>query len=482
MIDADACYKALCARDDRFDGLFYVGVKTTGVYCRPICPARTPGRARCDFFDSAAAAESQGFRACFRCRPELAPGVSSVDQIPRLVRAATAKIDAGALNDGSLEALARSLGVSGRHLRRAMESELGVSPVALAQSRRLALARSLLRDSAMPVTEVAFAAGFSSIRRFNAAFRAALGRAPSALRRARAKEGDDGISLRLDHRPTLDFSAMLAFLRHRAIAGVEVIDDLSYGRTVSLGGSVGWARVTREGARNALRVRVSRALAPRLMELVSRLRGLFDLDARPDVIDAHLSQDPTLRPCVQARAGMRVPGAFDGFEMAVRAVLGQQVSVKAATTLSGRVAERFGAEVSTEIPGLTRLFPRAEVLAAADVSALRALGITEARARAIMGLAKAVAAGEIELARGADPERVMDSLVKLDGFGPWTASYVAMRALGWPDAFVAHDLAVQKALGVSTAREAEALGARWSPWRAYAVMHLWNGVSQGEKR
>lgn len=474
MIDEEACYKALTARDRRFDGVFFVGVHSTGVYCRPICPARTPGKARCVFFRTAPEAEHQGFRACFRCRPELAPGVAAVDAIPQLVREASARIREGYLVDRSLDDLARSLGVSARHLRRAMEASLGVSPLALWQSQRLGLARRLLQDGAMRVTDVAFASGFASVRRFNTAFAGAFGCAPSALRRgARARHEDDAIVLRLDHRPPLDWPALLGFLRARAVVGVEQIDATAYARRVSLGDVVGWVRVSPHASRDALVATLSRSLAPRVLEVVERLRVLFDLDARPDVIASELSHDPVLGPRVAARPGLRVAGAFDGWEMAVRAILGQQVSVAAATTLCGRLTDALGAVVDDERTSGERYFPAARAVVEAGASRIADMGIARPRAEALVALARGCEDGVIELRRGCDPERTVARLQTIDGIGPWTAHYIAMRALGWPDAFVANDLVVRRRLGVSTAREAERRAERWRPWRAYGVMHLW---------
>jgi AraC family transcriptional regulator of adaptative response / DNA-3-methyladenine glycosylase II len=476
-LDADTCYRALCARDRRFDGLLYVGVTTTGVYCRPICPARTAGRTRCQFFARAAEAERAGFRACFRCRPELAPGLAPVDSVPRLVRAATEQIEAGFLNQRSVEDLATELGVTARHLRRALEAELGVTPVELAQTRRLALAKQLLHDTKLPLAQVAFASGFASVRRFNAAFQRRFGRAPSALRKHRSTSASDFIALRLDYRPPLDWEALLAFLAGRAIPGVERVSGGEYARSVSLGGLEGWLAVTADPAQPSLRARVSVSLAPVLMEVAARLRALFDLDAQPSAVAAHLQREALLAPLLRRRPGLRVPGAFDGFEMAVRAVLGQQISVRAATTLCGRLVAGFGRPVELGVGGLERIFPGAERLATASIEQVRALGVTAMRARTLLGLAVAVAEGRLELSGRADPELAIARLCELPGIGPWTAHYLAMRALRWPNAFPAADLVLCKALGVSSARRAEARAASWQPWRAYAVMHLWQASS-----
>jgi AraC family transcriptional regulator, regulatory protein of adaptative response / DNA-3-methyladenine glycosylase II len=471
-------HRALSARDRRFDGVFFVGVTTTGVYCRPVCPARTPRQDRCRYFARAAEAEREGFRACFRCRPELAPGQAAVDSVSRLVRAAVAKIEAGYLNDRSISELAASLGVSDRHLRRALERELGVTPVELVQTKRLALAKQLLHDTALPLTSVAFAAGFGSVRRFNALFAERFRCSPRALRRkgAPAAGGEGGLELRLDYRPPFDIEGVFDFLRPRVIPGVELIDGSTYLRSAVVDGVAGWVSVTPDEKRPSLRANVSLSLAPKLMQVAARLRSLFDLDARPDVVAADLARDEALRPLVKARPGLRVPGAFDGFELAVRGVLGQQVTVAGATTLCKRLVGRFGEPVTFEAPeGVGRIFPGAGRLAACDVGEVRAaVGLPEARARTIVTLARAVADERVDLSRGADPERAVAALLELPGIGPWTAQYLAMRALGWPDAFPAEDLVLSKALGGATAAAARKRAEAWRPWRAYAVMHLWN--------
>ncbi|WP_242345498.1 AlkA N-terminal domain-containing protein [Anaeromyxobacter terrae] len=479
-LDADTCFGALAARDPRFDGRFFVGVRTTGIYCRPVCPARTPRRDRCVFFARAAEAEREGFRACFRCRPELAPGGGPVDAVPRLVSAAASRIGEGFLNEASVDDLAAALGVTSRHLRRAVAAELGVTPIELAQSRRMALAKQLLHDTALPMAEVAFAAGFSSLRRFNALFQQRFGRAPSAIRRAHG-DGAPATSLvlRLDFRPPLDWDAMLGFLAARCTARVEQVEAGAYRRTVRLGGRTGWVSVTRDPARPALRAEVSLSLAGALMPLVARLRGLFDLDARPDAVAAWLRRDPVLSRSLRRNPGLRVPGAFDGFDAAVRVVVGQQVSVAAATTVGGRLAAALGEPVATPFPGLDRLAPTPEAVAAAGVDPIARAGMPGARARTILALAESVAGGGLALHRGADGEAARAGLLELPGVGPWTAEVIAMRAVGDPDAFPAADLGVLRALGEASGRAAEARAEAWRPWRAYAVMHLWTLVAGG---
>jgi AraC family transcriptional regulator of adaptative response / DNA-3-methyladenine glycosylase II len=473
----EACYRAMRARDGRFDGLFFVGVKTTGIYCRPICPARTPARDRCLFFEHAAEAEHAGFRACFRCRPELAPGNSAIDAVPRLVRAAVARIESGFLNEASIDQLASELGVSARHLRRAIEKELGVAPIEIAQTRRLALAKQLLEDTPLPLTEIAFASGFSSLRRFNALFKKRFGCPPSKLRRTERRSSlGDSIALRMEYRPPFDFQAMLDFLSRRAIPGVEAVVDGGYRRTVEIGAASGLVSVVHDPSRAHLLANVSLSLAPKLMVIVSRLRALFDLDAQPSVIEEHLSTDPLIRECVVSCPGLRVPGAFDPFETSVRAILGQQVSVGAATTLSGRIAKTFGKPL---VPsgGLDRAFPSPAALERAGAKRVAAIGMPLSRARAIIELARAVSRSRIDLSGGSAPEDVVARLIDLPGIGEWTAHYLAMRVLRWSNAFPSGDLGVRRALGVKTASAARARAKSWEPWRAYAVMHLWRGIA-----
>jgi AraC family transcriptional regulator, regulatory protein of adaptative response / DNA-3-methyladenine glycosylase II len=477
-LDSDACYRALVARDSRFDGLFFVGVTTTGIYCRPVCRARTPGRSRCVFFRRGAEAERDGYRACFRCRPELAPGRSSVDAVSRHVAAAVTRIEEGALNEGSVDTLAEELGVTARHLRRAFDTELGISPVELAQSRRLAFAKALLQDGRGSVTEVAFASGFSSVRRFNASFRERFGRAPSSLRRETAAAVPAPLGIRLSYRQPFAASALFGFLRGRATRGIEVVTDDTYSRTVRLGNAVGCVVARHDPATGSILLETSASLAGSLMTLAARIRRVFDLDAEPAVVDAHLALDASLRARVRRAPGLRVPGAFDPFEVAVRAVLGQQISVAAATTLAGRLVERFGDPIETPVAGLDRLFPPPARLAAASEPGLASIGLPAARARTLQSLASHVADGRITFGAGTDPDQLMRSMIEVPGIGPWTASYVAMRGLGAPDAFPEGDLGLCRALDLRPAALRER-AERWRPWRAYAALHLWNDTSGG---
>ncbi len=479
-LDLDTCYDALKARDTRFDGRFFVAVRTTNIYCRPVCPARTPLKANVDFFTHAAGAERAGFRPCLRCRPELSPGLAPMDAPDRVAHLAAQRIDAGALDDGDAETLAASLHLSSRQLRRVVESSFGVTPVELAQTRRLLLAKQLLSDTQLPMAIVAQAAGFGSVRRFNHLFSTRYGMAPSRLRQ---RGGDEVLGetfqLKLAYRAPLAWAHLLRFLAGRGAVGVEAGEGGRYLRTVAVGAHQGWlaAEPVQEAA--MMWVTLSASLLPVLPQVLARLRRTLDLDANAVVIDAHLGADARLAPLVRATPGLRVPGAFDGFELALRAILGQQVTVKAATTLFGRFARRFGIEISTPHASLTHLAPRAEVIAQASQQQLIELGLTARRAETISRMAQAVASGAIVLEPGPDPEAVMAAMQALPGIGPWTAHYIAMRALRHPDAWPDGDLGLLHALGLKSHRELRAAAEPWRPWRSYAALHLWNAATQG---
>ncbi|REK06076.1 MAG: DNA-3-methyladenine glycosylase 2 family protein [Planctomycetota bacterium] len=477
-LDHDACYRALLARDARFDGVFFTGVRTTGIYCRPVCTAKTPARGSCRFFTSAAMAEREGFRPCLRCRPELAPGRAPLDAVRSVARVAAARIEAGGLNGGGLAHLAGELGLSTRQLRRAVRQEFGVSPIELALTSRLLMAKRLIAETNLPMTEVAFASGFASVRRFNDAFAAHYRLTPTIMRRNhRTPGGGDCLRLLLAYRPPYAWRELLNFLGERATPGVECVGDGSYRRTVAVGKHRGWLGVSPVKDRNLLAAKLATTLVPVLPAVLGRLKNLLDTDARPDAIEAHLRGDRTLAPLVRRTPGLRVPGAFDGFELAVRAVLGQQVSVRGASTLAGRLAARFGEPIDTAQACLNRLAPTAERLAAARVSDIGGIGIPRPRAESLRSLARAAADGEIELAPGPDPAAAVAGLVELPGIGDWTAQYIALRALRWPDAFPAGDLGLRKALGATSAAEVTSRAERWRPWRAYAAMHLWQSLS-----
>jgi AraC family transcriptional regulator of adaptative response / DNA-3-methyladenine glycosylase II len=479
MLDGTMAYNALRSRDSRFDGVFFVGVTSTGIYCRPICPARTPQARNCRFFASAEAAEKAAFRPCLRCRPELAPGQAPVDDARRIASLLAQRLAQGVGDDDvGLETVAAQIQLSSRQLRRIVQRELGVAPIELKQTRRLLLAKQLLTETSLPVTEIAFASGFASLRRFNDAFRSRYRMPPRRLRKL-ATNGDAPLeiaqssTLQLAYRPPYDWDGVLDFLRTRAITNVETVDDTTYPRTVRIGKREGWIAVRHAPQRHSLTLEFTHTLTPALPVLLDRVRHLFDLSARPDLIAAQLGADATLGADVRRNPGLRVPGAFDGFELATRAILGQQVSVKAATTLACRLTAAFGAPLATPFPTLTRLAPTAATLAAASAAAIAELGIVGTRAASIGALARACCAGEIELEAGANAAATIARLVALPGIGAWTAHYIAMRALRWPDAFPRRDVAVLKRLGGVSAGEAERLSQAWRPWRSYAVLHLW---------
>ena len=475
-------YDALTARDARFDGVFFVGVTSTRIYCRPICRVKTPKAGNCRFYDTAQQAEHAGFRPCLRCRPELAPGNAPVDDAQRIAHLIVQRLQEGQLDEqAGLDAIAEQFELSSRQIRRIVGSELGVPPIQLLLTKRLLLAKQLLTETPWPMTEIAFASGFSSVRRFNDAFVTRYRMPPSRLRKkttdgAQAIAENQTSTLQLAFRQPYDWSSVLKFLAARALAGIEHVRDDSYFRTVQLGKARGWIRVTRSRHQPALLVEFTHSLTPVLPALLSRVRGLFDLDARPDVIAKRLCRDARLSRAVKANPGLRVPGAFNGFEMGVRAILGQQVTVKAATTIAGRFVEAFGEPIVTPLPELKRLTPVAGRLAAAEIDDIARRGILGSRARSIIALAKAQESGGLCLDGGThhNPAAAIERLSELPGIGLWTAHYIAMRAMRWPDAFPKEDIALRNALGRVTANEAEVISQAWRPWRSYAVMHLWS--------
>jgi AraC family transcriptional regulator of adaptative response / DNA-3-methyladenine glycosylase II len=483
LLDATSCYRALRTRDRRFDGRFFVGVRTTGIYCRPICPARTPLRANIAFYACAAAAEEAGFRPCKRCRPETSPGTPAWLGSSAVVSRALRLIRDGALDGGGVDALAARLGIGGRQLRRLFDQHLGASPAAVARAQRLQAARAMIDQTALPMLEIAAAAGFQSLRQFNHAVRQTFGAAPRELRRtslawAASLRQRECLALRVPYRPPFDWAGLLAFLALRAVPGVEVVADGAYRRTVQIGDTIGWIEVGPAAAAPALLVRLWPCDGAALLPVVERVRRVFDLGADPLQIAAHLRRDARLRPLVVARPGLRVPGAWDPFEIAVRGVVGQQISVAGATTLIGRLVARCGTPVELGA-GLTHLFPTPAAVAAAD---LAGIGMTGARAAALRGVARAVAEGTLQLDASRGLEEVVARLRRLPGIGEWTAQYIAMRGLAEPDACPYGDLVLRQAIGgVSPADLARAAEA-WRPWRAYAAVHLWAGINHRERR
>jgi len=532
-LDADVLYRALRSRDARFDGRFFVGVTSTGIYCRPVCPARTPRRDRVRFYPSAAAAESAGFRPCRRCRPEYAPGSPGWEGGSAVVRRALRLIGDGTLDGGSVPGLADRLGIGERHLRRLFARHVGVSPREVAMTRRVHFARRLLDETDLSLTRIALEAGFGSARRLHAAVRRSFGQAPSELRGRRSRRAHPGASdrvhgepgatsacpgvagrmraagegiagatstrrsvpirstrsagspstrpgglaLRLGYREPFDFDGILDYLGPRAIPGVEEVHEGAYRRLVTLDGRPVLLEARDVPARRAVEVTVTGPARGHLLTVTERMTRVLDLAADPAAMAA-LGEDPLLRRAFRRWPGLRVPGAWDPFELLVRAVLGQQVSVRGATTLAGRLVERWGRDAGDVDPTgrLGRTFPPPDVLATSDVATI---GMPAARGRALSELARRVASGALDLGPGTDPDRAREAMVSVPGIGPWTAGYVALRALGDPDAFLPGDLGVRKAMATNgrrpTEREAEARAERWRPWRAYAVMALWRG-------
>jgi AraC family transcriptional regulator of adaptative response / DNA-3-methyladenine glycosylase II len=499
-IDGDAAYQVLLARDARFDGRLFVGVTSTGIYCRPICRVRTPSRRNCRFFTTPAQAEAEAFRPCLKCRPEIAPGPglpwTVMDASRTLALQAALALDASAASGdtASVAELAGRLGVSDRHLRRIFFAEHGVTPLQYLQTRRLLLAKQLLTDTKMPIAQVALSSGFKSLRRFNAAFAGGYRMNPTRLRRsskadraapaeAPTASDDAPFTVLLGYRAPHDEAALLAFIAQRAIPGIEVVDGLAIRRSLRPGAiagdaasTAGWLEVRFVPAASRVRLSFAPALGPASGAVIAAVRRWLDLDASPAAIDAALSDLPGV-------PGLRLPGSVDGFELAVRAVLGQQVTVAGARTLARRLVERFGVDVATPWPDVNRTFPAPETLAAAPIERIAELGIIRSRAGAILSLAREWPTLAPLIALGGSPERLVERLRELPGIGAWTAHYIAMRALGWPDAFPPGDVAALKAMqrlfGTTSARDAEARAEVWRPWRAYALLRLWNSLSPG---
>lgn len=497
-LESDACYLAMKTHDARFDGSFFTAVTSTGIYCRPVCRVKLPRRENCRFFRHAAQAEAAGFRPCLRCRPELAPRAASwsTEDASRILALQAARLidepDAWSEDGPGAAQIAARLGVSDRHLRRIFESQFGVSPLQYLQTRRLLAAKQLIADTRLPMTQVALASGFASVRRFNAAFLEHYGLNPSALRRVGGDADGSGssqgkaIEVRLGFRPPYDANAMLGFFARRALRGVEVVStaggkEPAKGSTpeyvklirtlrIQQGGQAhaGWLQLRFDLEREQMLLSVSDSLAAVLPIVISRARALFDLDAEPMAINA------ALHVAFPHGDGLRVPGAVDGFELAVRAVLGQQITVAAARTLGSRLVEAFGEPLATPVEGLNRLFPTPAAIAAASGDELGRLGIVRQRQTALQAIAREVASGKLALHAGADVPSTIAALQELPGIGAWTAQYIAMRALRWPDAFPAGDVALQKALGVTTARAASEASQAWRPWRSYAVLRAWH--------
>lgn len=476
-LDWQTCSRARLSRDPRFDGKFFIGVRGSGVYCRSICPAPTAKEKNVTYFATAAAAVEAGFRPCLRCRPECSPGTPAWLGTSTTVSRALRLIDESGLGDGGVEALAERLGVGSRHLRRLFLKHLGATPTAVAHTRRLHFAKKLIDETTLPMTQIALAAGFGSVRRFNAGIQNVYHRTPTQIRRLthqKRLQPENQYLFHLRFRPPYDWKGMLAFLAARAIPGVELVQDGCYRRSISLHGHRGYFEVSLDEANNALLARVDFADPRSLFYITERIRAMFDLNADWTTIVQSFNADPDLAARVRANPGLRVPGCWNGFELAVRAILGQQVSVKGASTLSGRLAKNFGEEFSGPVR-LTHFFPEAKVLADANIAEI---GIPLARAETIRAVARAVRDHRISFESAVDSTTVIGRFCEIPGIGQWTAQYVAMRALGEPDAFPSSDLGLLRSLGLSSSRELELRAESWRPWRAYAAMHLWSNVVQ----
>jgi AraC family transcriptional regulator, regulatory protein of adaptative response / DNA-3-methyladenine glycosylase II len=479
-LDPKICARARRTRDPRFDGRFFIGVLTTRIYCRPICPARPPKEEHVRYYPTAAAAAEAGLRPCLRCRPESSPGAPAWLGTSTTVSRGLKLLTESGLEDGGIEGLAERLGIGSRHLRRLFLKHLGASPIAVAQTRRLHFAKKLIDESRLPMRDVALASGYGSIRRFNATFLKTYGRTPTHLRKASHRTAalpDSEYRLLLRFRPPFCWTALLDFLAPRAIPGVEIVEAATYRRVFSLHDQVGSIKAELDEASESIVLSIHFPQPQWLFLIVERARSLFDLSADPHEIAAHLRRDPLLVPRIAARPGIRVPGSWDGFELAIRAILGQQVTVQGATTLAGRLVRSFGKPIENESP-LTHLFPSPESLADAD---LRKIGLPGARAQCIRTLAGAVCDGKISFYGVVNVSDFLQQFRDLPGIGDWTAQYVAMRALGEPDAFPASDLGLLHASGLPGPRQLQVRSEAWRPWRAYAAMYLWHPVAQSRR-
>jgi AraC family transcriptional regulator of adaptative response / DNA-3-methyladenine glycosylase II len=482
VLEPEVCYRALQTRDARFDGRFFTGVTSTGIYCRPICPARTPMRHNCRFFPSAAAAQHAGFRACLRCRPEIAPHSPAWRGTASTVSRAMARIAEGALDGprASVEQLAASLGVGERQLRRLFDQHIGASPLAVAQTRRVLFAKQLLHETRLPMLSVAMASGFGSVRRFNDTFRALYKRPPSQLRRRSVTASATApLVLRLSYRPPFDWDTLLAFFIPRAIPSVEEVRDGIYRRIVRVDGHtydhVALIAVSHLPARNALQVEIACDHVPSLPLIASRLRRVFDLDADTEAIVAHLSRDRTLAPLVRRQPGLRTPGGWEAFEIAIRAILGQQISVAAARGLAAKLVALSTSPLALRDASLTHAFPTPKQLAAADLSTL---GMPAARRATLVALARAAIAQPDLFEAAGTLEESIARLRSIPGIGEWTAQYIALRGLHHPDAFPASDIGIlrnaEHLFGkLLSPAQLLARGEQWRPWRGYAAQHLW---------
>jgi AraC family transcriptional regulator, regulatory protein of adaptative response / DNA-3-methyladenine glycosylase II len=480
-IDLKVFSRARLSRDPRFDGKFFIAVRGSGVYCRPICPSPTASEKNVRYFLTAAAAAEAGFRPCLRCRPECSPGTPAWIGTPNTVSRALRLIAESGLEDG-VEGLSEQLGVGSRHLRRLFVRHLGATPIAVAQTRRLHFAKRLIDQTQLTMQEIALASGFGCVRRFNAAISKTYKRTPSQIRRLSHLAGalpENEYFFRLRYRPPYDWNGMLEFLRPRATPGVETVENGIYSRSIWLRGAAGHFEVSHDEANHSLNIRVQFADPKALYFIIERIRVMFDLNADWIAIARTLNTDPVLAPRVKANPGLRVPGCWNGFELGVRAILGQQITVQGATTLAGRLVNKFGRAMAPG-NGLTHIFPQPEILAEADIASI---GLPKARAQTIRQFARFVLDHNVTFEGVLDPEALLQELCGIPGFGRWTAQYVAMRALGDPDAFPSGDVGLLREFGLTSVRDLERRAEVWRPWRAYAAVYIWTrSVSHSTRR
>jgi AraC family transcriptional regulator of adaptative response / DNA-3-methyladenine glycosylase II len=475
--DQHIYYQAFLSRDPRFDGIFYIGVISTGIYCRPICSARRPKESNCRFFKSASEAEKELFRPCLRCRPELAPDLAPVNKAHRIADLMISCLQEGRFDGIGLEIIAQQFNLSSRQMRRVIQTEFGVSPIQLLLTRRLLLAKQLLTETNLSIIDIAFASGFSSLRRFNDAFKKRYRMSPTDLKKKNPSTShisSESFNLQLDYRPPYNWTHLLKFLSMRALKGIEWVDEQNYSRTVQIGLCKGWIYVSHVENKHCLKITIASSLLPVLTTLLERLRHFFDLNARPDHISEQLSQDPFLAEEVKNNPGLRIPGTFDGFELAIRAILGQQITVKSAKTVASRFVCSFGEKFETPFPELNYLFPTAKSVSLLTIEKVNSLGIIRSRAQTILLLANEISLDQIKLEVNVNPQRTINQLTSIPGIGQWTAHYIALRALRWPDAFPKEDIVLRKKLGHVSQKQAEQLSQQWRPWRGYATLYLWN--------
>jgi AraC family transcriptional regulator, regulatory protein of adaptative response / DNA-3-methyladenine glycosylase II len=467
LIDTHIFEEARQARDPRFDGRFFIGVKTTGVYCRPVCPVKIPKAQNVEFYLTAAGAAEAGFRPCLRCRPETSPGTPAWNGTSTTVTRALRLIADGALDSENLRNFSDRLGVTPRHLNRLFRTHLGASPGAIAQTRRLQFAKKMIDETSLSMTEVALSAGYGSVRRFNDHFKNTYGRTPRSMRKHNLPTDDGALEFSLSYRLPFDFTGMLDFFAMRAIPDVEFVNENSYTRTLRIEDRPARLSICNVAGEQRLRCRVLLSSSAPLVSVAERVRRLFDLNAFPLEIECHLNRDSALRPMIKQHPGQRLPGAWDAFEIAIRAVVGQQVSVKGATTIMGRIAAQYGEHSEYGL-----LFPTPSELSVVDVDSLP---MPRSRAMALRDLANAVADGTVDFKDSW--ESLSASLLAIKGIGPWTSQYIAMRATNDPDAFLDGDLVLLKVakqqLGIDSATALAERSNKWRPWRAYACMHLW---------